>query len=75
LNRETGQHGGLRTSPAANGDMIEFVFVFALMGSAGGGILGWFIRRGQGAIVGAITGAFLAPILWIAGVFVFWPGV
>jgi hypothetical protein len=55
--------------------MLELVFLFALMGSVPGGIIGWFIRRGQGAIVGAIAGAFLGPLLWIAGMFVFWPGV
>jgi hypothetical protein len=74
-NYVTDQNGGLRTSPAANCDMIELVFLFALIGSAGGGILGWFIRRAQGAILGAIAGALVGPILWIAGVFVFWPGV
>jgi hypothetical protein len=63
------------SAPNGECDVLDVVVLFAALGSIPGAIAGWFIRRRQGAVVGAIAGAILGPLVWLCGIFLLWPNI
>jgi hypothetical protein len=55
--------------------MMDLVALFAVAGAIPCAIIGGFVRGGRGALIGAIAGAILGPLIWIVGMLVLWPGV
>ena len=54
---------------------LDLIVLFAAAGSVPGAVVGYLAAKRRGAAIGAVAGVILGPVLWLAGMFLLWPGV